>query len=230
MESLKKSLKYFAQIPDFRYISQLDEDKDLVNSYISVKNLFRRVKIREDIFSSLVFFTNYDIVGDERPDQVAKKIYNDESLDWVVLISNNILNVRDEWPTPQRVFDEYLLEKYKTYDNLYSVKCYKTVEVRDSIGNLVLPKGLDVDSDYSIKYLDAGTNNEVVRTNITYSITNYEDEEEKENNKRNIFLLKPEYLAILLNDIKSIMAYKKGSSQFVTKTLLKADNPNFFTY
>ena len=54
---------------------------------------------------------------DERPDQIANKIYDDESLDWVVLVSNNILNIREEWPLPQSVFDKYLLEKYGTYDN-----------------------------------------------------------------------------------------------------------------
>ena len=222
------SLNYFRQLSNFDYISQDLEDQGLMDAYVPVKNLFRRVKIREDIFSSLVYFTNYKIIGDERPDQIANRIYDDESLDWVVLVSNNILNIREEWPLPQSVFDKYLLEKYGTYDNVYSVRNYKSREVRDSAGALILPKGLVVDQDYSVSYLDTGTNEEVTKTNITDPVTNYQYEQEREDNKRNIYLLKPEYLAIILDDVKSLMQYKKGSSQYMTRTLLRADNPNFF--
>ena len=55
------SLNYFRQLSNFDYISQDLEDQGLMDAYVPVKNLFRRVKIREDIFSSLVYFTNYKI-------------------------------------------------------------------------------------------------------------------------------------------------------------------------
>ena len=226
---MAQSLKYFRQLSNFQYISQDPEDQGLMDAYTTVKNLFRRVKIREDIFSNLMYFTNYKIVGDERPDQVAKKIYDDVDLDWVVLVANNILNIREEWPFPQKIFDEYLLEKYGTYDNVYAVKHYKSREVRDSVGTLILPKDLIVDENYSVTFFDIGLGTEVTKTNLTDPVTNFQYENEKEDAKRNIYLLKPEYLSIILDDLKSLMQYKKGSSQFLTRTLLKADNPNFFT-
>ena len=225
---MAQSLKYFRQLSNFEYISQDPEDQGLMDAYTTVKNLFRRVKIREDIFSNLMYFTNYKIIGDERPDQVAKKIYDDVDLDWVVLVANNILNIREEWPFPQKIFDEYLLEKYGTYDNLYAVKHYKSREVRDSVGTLILPKDLVVDENYSVTFFDIGLGTEVTKTNLTDPVTNFQYESEKEDAKRNIYLLKPEYLSIILDDLKSLMQYKKGSSQFLTRTLLKADNPNFF--
>lgn len=225
---MAQSLKYFRQLSNFEYISQDPEDQGLMDAYITVKNLFRRVEIREDIFSSLIYFTNYKIIGDERPDQVAKKVYDDEDLDWVVLISNNILNVREEWPFPQKIFDEYLLEKYGTYDNLYSVRNYKSRELRDSSGALVLPKDLIVDENYSVTFFDIGLGTEVTNSNLTDPVTNFQYENEKEDAKRNIYLLKPEYLSVILDDLKSLMQYKKGSSQYQTRTLLRADNPNFY--
>ena len=225
---MAQSLKYFRQLSNFEYISQDPEDQGLMDAYTTVKNLFRRVKIREDIFSNLMYFTNYKIIGDERPDQVAEKVYDDVDLDWIVLVANNILNIREEWPFPQKIFDEYLLEKYGTYDNVYAVKHYKSREVRDSIGTLILPKDLIVDENYSVTFFDIGLGTEVTKTNLTDPVTNFQYENEKEDAKRNIYLLKPEYLSIILDDLKSLMQYKKGSSQFLTRTLLKADNPNFF--
>ncbi len=225
---MAESLKYFRQLPNFEFISQQPDDEGVFNSYIPVKNLFRRVRIREDIFSNLIYFTNYQVKGDERPDQIAHKIYGDESLDWIVLISNNILNLRDEWPLSQKGFDRFLLEKYGTYDNLYAVRNYRTLGVSDSNGNLVLPKGIVVDQNYSVTYRDLGTGNETTVTNITEAVTNFQYEQEKEDNKRNISLLKPSYVPVIIDDLKSVMKYKKGSSQFLTRTLLRADDPNYY--
>ena len=64
---------YFRGIPDFDYVSRLPDAK--ISDYIPVKNLFKRGKLREDIFGSLQYFTKYKIIGDERPDNVAYKIY-----------------------------------------------------------------------------------------------------------------------------------------------------------
>ena len=42
--------------------------------------------------------------GDERPDSVAHDFYGDSGLDWVVLTTNNIIHVRDEWPMGSQDF------------------------------------------------------------------------------------------------------------------------------
>ena len=133
---------YFRQVPDFEYVNRNPNSQDISN-YIQVKNLFKRGKLRPDIFGNLNFFTKYKIIGDERPDNVAYKIYGDETLDWVVLLSNNILNVQTEWPLPQTSFDQVLLEKYGSYESLYSgIHHYETVEIKNSYGITVLPAGL----------------------------------------------------------------------------------------
>ena len=135
---------YFRQVPNFEYVSRNPGDK-YISEYIQVKNLFKRGKLREDIFNDLIFFEKYSIIGDERPDNVAYKFYNDSTLDWIVLISNNILNIQSEWPMTQQMFDKVMLEKYGSYENLYSKPHhYETEEIKNSLGITVLKGGLRI--------------------------------------------------------------------------------------
>ena len=321
---------YFRQVPDLEYVNRTKGNTDISN-YINVKNLFKRGRIRPDIFGDLNFFTKYKIIGDERPDNIAFKEYGDSNLDWVVLLANNILNIQDEWPLPQNSLDEILLEKYGSYDKLYSdVHHYETVEIKSSKGGVILPGGLETPNKWrtngnyiqaintkinqisgteskiatvtmynGIKNLDVGS--EVYITNVssdvyngrfpitsvlkvgevvirftyvlpsipevkapeilgteqvtftvegtvgtgnayyyeyyddnsyhtipaakmTEAVTNYQYEIQKENDKRNIFLIKPTYLNILFNDLDDFMPYKKGAAQYMNDTLKKGEN------
>ena len=335
---------YFRQVPDFEYVSR-DPNQRQISEYATVKNLFRRGKLRDDIFGNLSYFTKYKIIGDERPDNVAYKLYNDETLDWVVLLSNNILNIQTEWPLPQSVFDKVMLEKYGSYNELYNgIHHYETKEIRDSVGNLILPEGIIMPNQWKsgngfiqgsqinpsnifsilivtsgivillkeLEYIEPGTRvvisgasndlingsfivrdvftNQVEENNqykigfvlpldvdpqllitvdvtenekidfisrepiessnshyyeyydsnlesttllstdsILTPITNYEYESKVEEDKRNIFVLKPQYLNIVFNDMEEIMQYKKGSTQYVSRTLKKGDNIRLYS-
>ena len=214
---------YFRQLPNFDYVSRLPDAK--ISDYIQVKNLFKKVKLREDIFQNIAFFTKYKIIGDDRPDNVAYEVYNDSTLDWIVLLSNNIINIQTEWPLTQQSFDSHLLNKYGSYDALYSnIHHYETIEVKNTAGTIIVPAGMQVSSDYNVSYYDYFTNSQVNISDIITPITNYEYEEKIENDKRNIFLLKPTYLHLIFDDINDIMPYKKGSSQYVSEDLKRGDN------
>jgi hypothetical protein len=331
---------YFSNIPDFEYPSQLPNAK--ISDYIKVKNFFRRAKIKDDIFQNFQVFTKYKIVGDERPDNVAYKIYGDEQYDYVILLSNNILNVQDEWPLSQESFDRVMLEKYGSYENLYSgIHHYETNQIRNSSGNLILDGGLKVsatwrtngnfleiinskideiksiektvyvsmingilgldvgdqifvanvseadyngifnvtsiirsegkivydftyelsevpevakpvmadprkeevrytlerrmdpedyetlsNNSYYYEYWDdmAQTQVQVPASTFVRSVTNYEYEINVENKKREIYVLKPNYLAVVLEDLDKIGTYKPGGSQYVNDKLKRSDN------
>jgi len=215
---------YFKQVPDFDYVSRLPDAK--ISDYITVKNLFKRGKLADDIFQDLTVFTKYEIRGDDRPDNVAYKVYDDSDLDWVILLANNIINIQSEWPMPQRDFDRYLIDKYETYEKLNDVHHYETLECKNLTGAVVVPKGLWVESDYSVTYYDWYAGVEITKSSsdIVVSVTNYEYEDEKENEKRNIYILKPKYLNIIKDDLKEMMQYKKGSTQYLDKTLKIAEN------
>ena len=321
---------YFKKVPNFEYVNRTKGNTDISN-YITVKNLFKRGKIRPDIFGNVSFFTKYKIIGDERPDNVAFKEYNDSSLDWVVLLSNNILNIQDEWPLSQISLDEVLLDKYGTYEELHSgIHHYETIEIKNTKGGIILPGGLEtpnkwrtngnfiqatntkvnqisgsdakvatvtmyngiknltvgsevlinnvsssvyngrfpvtsvlkvgdvvikftynlpsipdvklpeiegteevtftvegtvgVGNAYYYEYYDDNAYHTIPVANMTKAVTNYEYEINKEDEKRNIFLLKTDYLNVIFNDLDDIMPYKKGAAQYVSDTLKKGEN------
>jgi hypothetical protein len=219
---------YFQRVPDFNYVSRLPDSK--IGDYVRVKNLFKKGKLREDIFQNVAFFEKYKIVGDDRPDNVAFEVYDDSSLDWVILLSNNILNIQSEWPLPQTDFDRFVLDKYGDYDTLYNgIHHYETIEVKNTQGVTIVPAGLQVESSYSVSYYDFFTDLQVTTGNLATPITNYEYEEKVDNDKRNIFILKSRYLNIVFDDMEEIMQYKKGSTQYVSESLKTGDNIKLYS-
>ena len=215
---------YFKKLPNFEYVSRLPNAK--IGDYVTVKNLFKKGALEEDILNNLAFHTKYKIKGNDRPDNVAYDFYGNSNLDWLVLLCNNIINIQTEWPLLQNDFDRFLLDKYGSYDALNNTHHYETQEIKNSKDVIIVPKGLQCASDYSVTYYDYNTGQEkiVLSRDCTTAVTNYEYEAEIEDNKRNIFLLKPRYISVIRNDLDAAMPYKKGSTQYVSETLKRADN------
>ena len=220
---------YFSNLGDFLYVNRTREGRS-EGDYSLVKNLFKRAKLREDIYQDLSFFTKYDILGDDRPDNVADIIYGDPTLDWVVLLSNNIVNVQSEWPLSQGDFNRYITDKYDSEEILYSgIHHYESREVKASDGTIIIPSGARVSIGQSVSFYDELSDQQVIRTDVAMPITNFMHEDRLNNEKRSIFLLKPLYLNILFDDIEEIMANKKGSTQFVSRTLVTGDNIRLYS-
>ena len=218
---------YFSQVPDFEYVSRLPGAK--IGDYITVKNIFKGAHIREDILEDLTLFTKYQIIGNDRPDNVAYNFYGVSNLDWVVLKCNNIINIQSEWPMTQEDLDRYLLNKYDSYDNLYNgIHHYETKEIKNSQGVIIVPEGLEVPKTFSVTYYDMAKGQHISslieETNITTEITNYDHDIKIQNDKRNIYLIKPRYVNIVKADLKEEMEYEKGGTQYMSPTLKKAEN------
>jgi len=218
---------YFRQVPDFDYVNR-DSDGKSIGDYQIVKNLFKRVKIRPDILENLAYFTQYRVSGDDRPDNVAFEIYGDESFDWLVLLSNNIMSIQTEWPLSQAAFNDFLIKKYGSIEKTNNIHHYETRELKNDSGEIVVRKGLIVPKNYKVEYFDVRRNQNVVRTNEVDSVTNYVYEVRKEEKKRNIYLLKADYVELVLDDVQRLMPYKKGSAQYVSRTLKKGEDIRLF--
>lgn len=209
-------MTYFRELPNLNYQST-SADRSSSEDYVVVKNIFRRAKLRDDlkyVFTSLV---DYYIKDGIRPDQVADNVYGDPELDWVVLTSANIINVRDEWPLNSYEIYNYSLNKYG--DDLNQIRHYETTEVKDSSGRLILPKGKVVDSGFTIPDPSSST----ATLNPVGGVTNYEYESKLNDEKRSIYIISPGYLQVFLNDMKDIMRYT-DSSQFVNTNLIQTEN------
>ena len=218
---------YFSEVPNFEYVSRLPDSK--ISDYITVKNFFKRGFLREDIFQNLTFFTKYQIQGSDRPDNVASQVYNDSTLDWLVLISNNIVNIQNEWPLSNIDFDEIMLDKYGSYDTLFNgVHHYETIEVKDARDVKIVNAGLKVESDYSVTFFDERAG-QMKTVTPTIPVTNYQYEQRVNEDKRNIYLLQPRYLQVVRDDLEDIMTYREGSTQYMSETLKRADNIRLFS-
>lgn len=244
---------YFDYLPNIDYVSRTT-DRSSNDEYIRVKNIFRRAKLREDLVNVSTLYDLYNIPGNVRPEQVAQKLYGDSKLDWVILITNNIINVQDDWPMEDYVFRKFLLDKYGSDENINKVHHYETALLQDGWERVIVPGGLIVDSDFNISALDSYTNNtettfspnvplsrsgsvtvddagtvknssgsELIGSNVV-AISNYEYELRINDAKRNIYTLKPEYVEVVVNDLRTIMSYEE-SSQYIDERNKQAYNP-----
>ena len=210
---------FFRELPNIEYLSVLS-DRDSSLDCIKVKNLFRRVKVRDDLKKYFTIFDRVTVKDGARPDQIADIVYGNAELDWVVLITAGIINVNNEWPLSSYELYNYSLEKYGALLN--ATKHYETIEIRDQKNRLILPKGKIVDSDFSIP----NPNNpltDLTGNAIRIGVSYYEYETRLNENKRELDLLKPRYLDQFLKDMRKIMKYSR-SSQYVSTRLIKTSN------
>jgi len=209
-------MSYFRELPDLYYQSPLST-RTSSTEYVRIKNLFRRVKLRDDLQNVFTLFNKYEIGHGERPDTIAEDLYGSTDLDWVVMMSAGIINLHDQWPLSD--YDLYRYADNKYGNDLNAIRFYETTEVKDASGRLILPKGKIVDSNFTIP----NPNDTTLDLNPVTGITNYEYETRLNNDKRLIYILKPEYLQLYLNDMRRIMQYEK-SSQYINRRLASTEN------
>ena len=214
---------YFRQLPNLSYPSLANDRKSAYDFQI-VKNLFKRAVLRDDVINDITNFTRYSIEGDERADQIAYKFYNDSGLDWIILTANNIIHVRDEWPMSNRDFLTYINQKY-TSDQLSNVHHYETREIRDSSNTLIQKAGIYVKSDHSVTYIDEGST--ITKSSIK-TVSYLQHETDLNDAKRNILVLRRDYISTVLRDIGDVMEYKR-SNQFINDGLKETENPRIIS-
>ena len=231
-------MPYFRELPDVLYQSNLLH-KISSQEYVAIKNLFRRVKIADSVQDQVTLYEKYVIEEKQRPDNVAERMYGRPDYDWIVVLTANITNIKDEWPLDNANLYEYVVNKYGL-ENINKIHHRETIEVRDSRGRLILPAGLKVDETFTIPaplstnpYTAIGafetipvTNNasgKVPNAAITVGISNFEYETDLNEDKREIFVMKPSYLMQYLNEIRQIMNYKE-SSQYIDDKLIATEN------
>lgn len=215
-------MSYFRELPNLQYPSFLS-DKRSSDEYLLVKNLFRRVKLRDDLQNVFTIFDKYQIPDGSRPDLVAEELYGSSQYDWVVIICSGITRLRDQWPLSDQKLYEFAENLYE--EKLNDIHHYETTEVRDSSDRLILPAGKVVDSNFAIP--KPGSPTETL--NPVIGISNYEYEVRKNNEKRSIYVLKPRYLQQVLTDTRKAMTYDR-SSQYVNDKLIKTENTGILGY
>lgn len=204
------SISYFSLLPNFEYINP-NRDGGRKKQYVEAKNLFMRMKIKDSAAVYATNFRKYDISEGERPDNVAQNLYGDPNYDWVVLLTANIINARDEWPLSTRLLYDYAAEKYE--ENLNATRHFETKEVKDSKGRLLMPGGQVVDSTFRIP--DPENPGQLI--NPTVAVSNWLMEVRENNKKRTIKVLRSEYLSSFVSEVRDFLQYQE-SSQYDSNT------------
>jgi len=209
-------MTYFRELPDIQYQNFLT-DSNSSQSYLQMKNIFLRGKLRDDLQSNFTVFTKYVIGEKERPDQIAEKLYGDPGLDWIIITTANITNFQNDLPlTNQQLYDN-IVETYGTGKD--DIRLYRTTEVKDREGRLILKAGINVDENYTIPNPDLPG----ALINPVEGVTNFEYETELNDAKKTIYVLRAEYVNQYIQDMRDLAAYGINS-QFLTPTTIRTEN------
>ena len=240
-------MSYFRELPNILYQSNLSH-KISSREYVAIKNIFRKVKIQDWIEDKINFFTNYTIIDGQRPDNVAEIWYGSADLDWIVVLTSGITNIKDEWPLSNYDLYRYAENKYGVTE-LNSVHHHETLEVKDNKGRLILLGGQKVDADFTIRTpFDASATKFYItdpdlggggasstkytgvnqRINPVTGISNYQYEVLKNEEKRDIKLMKPIYLQLFLQNMRTLMSYEE-SSQSINSNLAYTEKTRLIT-
>ena len=225
-------MAYFNEFPNLLYQSPLDH-KNSSGDYIIIKNIFRRTRIREHLRESVMMFNKFVIGEGDRPDTIANALYDDSRLDYIVVLCAGITNITNEWPLQDYQVYDYALQKYGSETEMNKIHHYETFEIRDEQARQILPPNLIVDKDFKIdgtahkfpstsrytirsdqgyRQLDDKDEFTVLTDGIAAAVTNLQNEFMINEKKREIDVLKPEYLNLFVNDLRDILQYDESSS------------------
>jgi len=191
-------MSYFRELPNLEYQSFLSDSKSS-DQYLLVKNLFRRVKLRDDLKNIFTIFDRYEIPDGSRPELVANELYGNEEYDWVILVCAGITRIRDQWPLSDRDIYEHALGIYG--DDLNAIHHYETTEVKDSEDRLIMPSGKVVDSNFTIPK----PGEPKVTINPVIGISNYEYEVRLQEKKRRIRIIPQEFIPEIIEEFKDLI-------------------------
>ena len=237
---------YFRELPNILYQSPLLH-KNSSADYIGIKNLFRRAKLYDYLNDNVSIFNKFVIGDGDRPDTIAESLYNDSSLDYVVVLVAGITNINHEWPLQDFQVYDYALQKYGTESKMFENHHYETFEIKDDKGRQILPPDLIVDKDFKMDgsalrfnstytliseagntQLDDKNEYTVSTDNIARAVSNFEHEISENEKKREINVLRNGYLSIFINDLRDVVKYDK-SSGYITNNLAKTENTNIIS-
>ena len=212
-------MSYFNYLPNVQVRTSSYRTNN-VDPYKLAKNIFRRIKIRENLDDIILGFNQYTIKNNQRPDQVSLEIYGTMEYDWVVLLTNNIINLYDEWPMSEDELERYIDSEYE--EDADSVHHWVTQKITDTRGRTLLRDGRIVSEDFSYTRPDGTA---IPKEDLVRPISVYDYESEKNDYKRNIYLLRKEYVSGFIEEFSNLVDYLPNDEvDFDTQTKKTKDS------
>ena len=218
---------YFSQTPNILYDTKPVSYPFSESDKIIAKNFFRRYQINQDVYGYATFYDKYAIKEGLTIAEIARKYYGGVKYDWVIILTNNLINPQFSFP-----LNDYTVRKIaeETYGNdTYSgIHHYETIETKSgqTIGSksvLALEGGLRVDKtfyDSPFTYWNGTANVTVAGNTVSKPVLNYDHEIAENEKKREIYILRKRYLYKFVEEFKKQSLYS-DSSDFLSKRLKK---------
>ena len=195
-------MEYFANFPNV-YVGEGVGDEESFK-YRLVKNIFRKVKVRSDLEKYVTSFEAYSIKDGETPSSIAGDFLGDFTLDWVVLLTNDISDFYEEWP---KLDDDLFTYCNEIYDNNDDVHHYDTKEIL--FNDIVcMKKGIEVNKTWRTTTPDGVTKSE---TDSIYPVSNYEHEQYLNEKKRIIKLPNPTMVNLITEEFEQLVLYQPST-------------------
>jgi hypothetical protein len=184
----------------FRPFPKVDYQLKKNNNPLLLTNITLRFKLRETLKTKAAIYYDYIVKDSDRPDLVAYKYYEDETLDWVLFLINDIVDPYYDWPMDQRTFDNYMKSLYGSIDSAKST-VFQYRKIINQQGHLidgtVIPKRTVV--------IDTNTYNSLAPASreIIYAYNHYED---LNDNKRRIRILDKNFIGVVTSEVENIFS------------------------
>jgi len=218
---------YFRSIPNISYDKKPVSYPFSESDRIVAKNFFRRYKLNEDVFGYATFYKKYSVQQGVKIETIADRYYGKPEYDWVIILTNNLINPQFSFPLNDYTVRKIAEEKYG--DDTYSgIHHYETIETKSgqTLGGksiLALEGGLRVDKtfyDSPFTYWNGTQNVTVAGNTVSKSVLNYDHEVQENEKKREVYILKKRYLFKFIEEFKKQSLYS-DSSDFLSKKLKK---------
>ena len=176
-----------------------------------VVDIFKRVILSKEFQENISFFELYDVQHGETPEEVAFKFYGSENLHWLILMTNNVIDPRFEWPISEENLLKIVSSKYGGNNNVFTKNRGKNIKGFQVETFFVLtedsthknPKRLIIESpdedgiNVPVSYQDSET--------IFNYDTNYDVEQIKNESYRSIKILKPEIVQDVITNYQKFI-------------------------
>lgn len=170
--------------------------------YQTAIDITSRFRIVDLVKNSAVVMYEYSVKDGERPDVIAHKYYEDETLDWLVLLSNEIHDPYFQWPMSTVDFERYIRQKYGSVANAQE-QVYSYVYILNQASKYVDESGVTTNVSERTLVVDRSTYL-TLDASSRRQLSAYDHEVKENDTRRNIVLIDKAYVPIIKKSLRRI--------------------------
>ena len=105
---------FFENFPRIAYTLDNNETEQVI------QDIFKRAILSKEFQDNNSYFETYEVLGGETPEQLSFRFYGTPDLHWLILLTNNIIDPRFEWPLSQDNLIKQTQSKYGTERDVFT--------------------------------------------------------------------------------------------------------------